>query len=397
MKTDTTVNLKEKLILFLICPILAFFYSLQDVKTRSSYLVFFLICILFGWMFIADYEAADSFRYKNNFLDFAVSPDNKFKSFFDDYFSPNSNEKDIYVTCLFWLAAKVGGDNYHFFFFIGAVVFSYFFLKCMKYVTENHGFQQDFYCIVLLFIFVYSNPIFNINGIRFYTASWMGVYALFKIVIDHKYRYVLLLSILPLVHISMVILWIILLFSWMMRKHISFLVPLLILSFFVSAASLLLVSFIQQFLPSVFQNLIWSYTQSAKSQEWQNVGWGYAQVLDFLPKLLWLVMTLLLILNRKRIAVNKSREVFGFYLAFFSIINFISAIPSVGRFVSLTIPFLIYVWVDNYEVMRKYNKYVLLVPVAYAYSLLYFFRNMSAVTDSVLYLAPLPYQIVYHL
>ena len=398
MSNDTTANVKEKMILFLICPIIAFLYSLQDVKTRSSYLVFFLICILFGWMFVADFEAADSFRYKNEFLSFAVSPDYNMKFALESYFSENSLDKDIYHKCLYWLAAKIGGNNYHFFFLLGAVVFSFFFLKSMKYVTDNPNFQQGFYCMVLLFLFAYSNPIFNINGIRFWTASWVGVYVLFKLVVDHNYWYFLLLVLLPTMHISMFLLWAVFALSWLLRSHINGLIPLLFISFLISASSLLLVNYFQSFLPPVLYKLIWSYTQSSNALDRLNSeGVLYAQVLNYLPTLLLMLMTFLLIYNHKKIVSKKSREVFGFYLAFFTIINFLSAIPSVGRFTYLTIPFLIYVWVDNFEITRKYNKYVLLVPVAYAYSFLYFIRNMSAVSDTVFYLTPLPFQIFYHL
>lgn len=398
MKNDTVDNLKEKVILFVISPLAAFLYSLQDVKTKSSYFVFFLFCTLFGWMLIADFEFADAYVYKNQFLQFAVSPDHNMRQVLSEYFTPDSLEKDIYRYVLFWLAAKIGGTNYHILFMLAAVFFSYFYLKSMRFVTDNPHFEQGFYGLILLFLFTYSNCIFNINGFRFWTASWIGVYAILKILKDHNFLYLLLLIILPFIHVSMPLLIIMVALSWIMRKRMRIVIPLLVSSFFVSVFALKFLELIQPYLPPVFQGLIWSYTQSTTALDgFEETGPLYAQILSFLPFLLLMAMTVLLLVEKNNFTSQKGKEVLGFYLVFYTITNILAAIPSGVRFTFIAMPILVYVWIENYDVMKKYNMFWYLIPVAFSYRLLYLFRNLMEMTTSIFYMAPLPYQIFYNL
>ena len=400
MKTtiEPTDNLKEKLLLFIINPFASFLYSLQDVKTQSSYIVFFLFCILFGWMFIADFEPEDSFRYKLYFLEFAKNPNTNLGITLQDYLDGDPYTKDIYRFVVYWLAATIGGANYHYLFFIASVVFAFFFLKSMKYVTQSKQFGQNMYMLILLFIFVYSNPIYDINGFRFYTAAWIGVLAMFKVVVDHSYPYFFLLIVLPLVHISMVIMWIVVPLSLLLIKYYKIVEPLLFISFFFSfGISILLQNLetISSYLPANAQQMLWAYSSLEKTPETAEVPM-YAIILTYLPTLLMMVMTFLLYRNRSHFG-KPTMKVYGFYCSFLMICNWLAAFPSGGRFIALSIPILVYLWVENYDVMKRYNKYYWIVPVCYSYSLLYFFRRLSEATNLIFYFTPLPYQIWYNL
>ena len=400
MILDSSRNLKEKAILFIINPFVAFLYSMQDVKTRSSYIVFFMFCVLFGWMFIAETEHLDSYRMKLMFLQFTAAPDLAIIRVLKDYFTPDSLEKDVYRYLLCWLAAKMGGSNYHYFFMLAAIGFSYFYLKSMWFVTQNRHFQQNVYMLILLLIFTFSNSIFNINGLRFYTAAWIGVYALFKLVVDHNYLYFLLMAVLPLVHGAMPVLWVIFVVCWLLRKHIRIILPLLFLSFFISAISLQAVEIVQPFMPAYVQQMIWAYTQSAMAENMMEGSSEplYARILFFLPSLFYLAMNIIIIKERKAIILNSGNEILGFCLALYTLTNFLTAIPSAGRLTILVIPFLVYLWVDNYEVLKKYDRFLLLYPIMCLYVFFRFFRdNLFEVTDSIFYFAPLPYQLFVNL
>ena len=80
-----------------------------------------------------------------------------------------------------------------------------------------------------------------------------------------------------------------------------------------------------------------------------------------------------------------------------AITNFLSGIPSMGRFQALVIPFLIIVWSYNYDILKKYDKYFYVVPIVYAYSLLYWCRHMSGVTELYLYVLPAPLTVIKYL
>ena len=91
------------------------------------------------------------------------------------------------------------------------------------------------------------------------------------------------------------------------------------------------------------------------------------------------------------------RHLLTIMLALAAITNFLSGIPSMGRFQYFVIPFLVIVWAQNYEILKKYDKYFYVVPFIYAYSLLYWYRRMSAITELYLYAFPAPLTVIKYL
>lgn len=395
-------QLEEKIVYFLLNPIVSFLYSLWDVRSRSSYIIFFLTGILFGWMFCADVPAMDSFRYKLDFLDFANSPTSRLMSSFSDYFSGESRSHDVIINVFYWVAAVVGGKNYHFYFLFVAIVFCYFSLKSMSFVTGNRNFVQDRFMILLLLVFVMSNCIFNINGARFYLAAWMGVCAIFEVVITHRYRYLILVLILPLVHGSMLIVWPVLLISIMLKNQFKILLPILILSFFVSEIILQGTDLIGPLLPKNLQLFLYGYTQSQSAiARMENAnplaGNPILVTLGIMRELFLLAMAILLVCEYKKFTTKNGKAELGFYLAFLSCCNFLNIIPSGGRFLCMTIPFLVYLWVDNYDIMKKYRNILYLIPIVYSSYIYEMILYITSVIGIDFYIAPLPYQIIHFL
>ena len=103
-------------------------------------------------------------------------------------------------------------------------------------------------------------------------------------------------------------------------------------------------------------------------------------------------------MNRKEINQNKEAGILmtvTFALA--AITNFLSGIPSMGRFQAFVIPFLVIVWSMNHDVLKKYDKIFYAIPILYAYSLLYWYRHMSSVTELYLYVFPAPLTTFHYL
>ena len=120
----------------------------------------------------------------------------------------------------------------------------------------------------------------------------------------------------------------------------------------------------------------------------------YADILNALPKYFHLLLGYLLVFNQKSVNRNNSGQLLTIYLLIAAVTNFLSGIPSVGRFQYMTIPFLAILWAKNYCVLTKYNRLFYLVPLLYAYNILYWCRYMSGVTELGLYLYPAPVTII---
>ena len=385
---------RNKIILFFLYPFAAFLYALRDIKSNSSYFVFAGFCLLFGITFVAGSEAADSFRYVNDFNMFVQNPVHNLNVVVHEYlYDSNSYIKDLYIYFMYYLSAELGGNNYHILFFLFAIVFTFFSLKSMRFVTENKNFQNSVFMLLLIFLFIYSNSIYNINGVRFWTASWVAVFGTLSYLIARKHIYIFLILVTPLFHGSFIAFWGFFIVGCFLKGNIKLLVYCFFISFFLGDLAYNFLGDITSYLPTYLQNMVWSYAESdtaiAKMEGSGDYALPlYAKILNSLPRYFIMLLIVLLIKERKQVINDiKSKKTLGFLLAYQSMVNLCIIIPSMARFDKLSIPLVIYTWVNSYDIMKKYNRVLYVIPIVYAYSLRYWFKYMYAATDPYLYLS----------
>lgn len=387
-----------RFVLFLINPFISGIHSLININEKYACHFLYLWFIVFGIAFTANNQGADSYRYAADFVRESNMTESQYILAVQDYFTFESNTKDIYTLTITFLVSRFT-DNYHWTFFVYAIVFGLFYIKSLKYLVPYFSKTPFFY--ILLFLFCFSNPIFNINGVRFWTAAWIGVYAVLKIYIDKKYQYLALLAVTPLIHGSF--------FIWIFFAVIAYIIPkphkilsvLYILSIFVSLGSYVsLLSDYSDMLPKFMSNMIWSYTESEDALEkLQNAGPLYARVLNSLPNLMLIILTSILIIKRKKFTKEGSfYSLVDKYIALVTLVNFSMAVPAIGhRFQQMTIPLLVLLW-SHYLNELKSSSFVLYwVPVAYAYVIFYWIRHMISVTELYLYVLPAPITFIHYL
>lgn len=372
-------------------PFFAFLLSLRDLKSRSSFLVLAVFFILFGLAFTPVNEAADSYRYAWDFSYFAMNPernlDHAISVFFSSDYDSQSEFKDIYIYVMYYVSSIIGGRNVHILFMLFAIVFTFFCLNSFKYITRD---KQYVYCLpvyILTFLFLYSNNIFNINGVRFWTASWIGVFIWFKVLVDKKYLYALGLLILPLVHISYSLFIIFSVIAFILKGRTHLLSIAFVVSFFFSEIGLMVLDSYQSYLPQTAQNMMWSYTVSDVAQRRMSGADMmyeplYAKIFTALPRIYEMLLIFFLILKSKAI---ENKKIFGFTLGYFSAANICSLIPSMARFFIVGCPLVVYLWVTNLQQLKRYWWFLYLMPIAYCYSVWRWVRNVYSVTEWSLY------------
>lgn len=397
--SNTVVN---KTILFILNPFISAIVSLKNIRDGVSHRILYLWFLVFGIGFCAMNEAADSFRYVEEFMMESQYTWGRYLQEVKEWATFESNIKDIYTLTVNVLIGKFT-SNYHWTYLVYATVFGFFYIKSLKIFLKHQMVKKEIVFYALLFMFCYSNPIFNINGVRFWTAAWIGVYVALNLFAEKKYRTIPLLILLPLVHGSSVIWVVIMLAAIMLSRFQKVTIGLYLASSFVSAVSYLnILNDYSYMLPQFMQNQIWSYTESEMALERlagiSEYGAAYADFLIALPGYFQILLCILLILNRKEINQNKEAGILmtvTFALA--AITNFLSGIPSMGRFQAFVIPFLVIVWSMNHDVLKKYDKIFYAIPILYAYSLLYWYRHMSSVTELYLYVFPAPLTTFHYL
>ncbi|MFW5982915.1 MAG: EpsG family protein [bacterium] len=387
--------------LFFIHPFAAFVIALNNLKSKYSFTVILLFNILFGYTFIAQNPNIDSYRYIEKFNEYKYSTTNDFLFELEDYFTFDSRIKDIYEITSYFIVSRFT-HNYHFLMALWAFVFSIFFLKALRFFVDRPEFKKSIYASLLAFLFIYSNSIFNINGIRFWTASWVGVYTIFEVIINKKYKFIFLSLFAPLIHVSFIILPVVLLLYSLVFKNEKFFIILFFISFFVGEVSLELVQNFQSYLPRSLQTIIWAYTEGNTVQErleyYENAPL-YAQILRALPRYFIQTLMLIFILKRKHFkAIPEANFIFLFLLVWLSFTNFTLAIPSFGkRFIVLSVPLLMYLSLITYSKIKVLRKVIILIPVVYSYSLLYWVRHMLTVTDPFLIISVFPHIVIKNL
>lgn len=397
-----TKSVGSNLILFFLNPFLSAIVSLKNIRDGVSHRILYLWFLVFGIGFCAMNEAADSFRYVENFMMESQYTWGRYLLEVKEWATFESNIKDIYTLTVNVLVGKFT-SNYHWTYLIYAAVFGFFYIKSLKIFLKHQMVKKEIVFYALLFMFCYSNPIFNINGVRFWTAAWIGVYVALNFFVERKYRMIPLLILMPLVHGSSVIWVVIMLAAIILSRFQKVTIGLYLASSFVSAVSYLnILNDYSYMLPQFMQNQIWSYTESEMALERMagisQYGAAYADFLIALPGYFQILLSILLILNRKEINQNKKAGILmTVMLALAAITNFLSGIPSMGRFQAFVIPFLVIVWSMNHDILKKYDRYFYAVPILYAYSLLYWYRHMSSVTELYLYIFPAPLTAINYL
>lgn len=390
---ETKKDLYSKIILFIISPIISLIYSFKRINTRSSYFIFFITSVLFGLAFTVELpnqgsgeSYIDGQFYRANFESYVNRTELEFTEKFNRYISFDSNVKDFFFDTIAFYTSRVT-DNYHIMFMIVAIIFSYFALKSLKFFTSEESFDNSIVSYILLYLFL-SNQIFNINGLRFWTAAWIAVYCIFQIYKNKNNLYYLLALLTPFFHGSYIVFIVVLILARTLRKFDRFWIFMFFLSLVFSNLSLYLVQFFTEtfnsYLPPFITRLAEQYTSAeeiASRKEWSGFGWiyiGFGYI-----KLAYLTGLLLLLFSKRKIINSHSatKDLFRFLIVWTTCFNFLLPIPSLGgRFLVLSYPLIAYIWLICFK-DKYYQWYILLLPIAFFWELYSYTTRYLRVLD----------------
>ena len=386
---DIKLTFIHKLFVFILYPFGGFLLSLIDFRSKSSHYIFFLYFVLFGFAFTPKEKGLDSYRYIERF-NYTSHTAKNIENYVETYFKFESEKtKDIYLMLSYYIISRYT-KNYHFLFALYAIVFAFFYLLTFRFITINRNFKYALPFYVLSILFALSNPIFNINGVRFWTASWIGVYAMFQLFINNNKKYILLSLITPLIHGAFTVYLFLILIIFLTRKFEKFWIVVFTLSLFFSATSLLsIVDELSNSLPPFLQKYLYVYAQSKSALEKMEGNKNLViRIFEFLPNLFVGISILFFVRNKTSIKQDKVSQVFfQIILVWFSFVFFTMGIPSLGgRYFLVGIPFLVYLWINSYPVMEKYNAWLIFgFPIAFIYPVWSWIIKMSLVTEPYFY------------
>jgi hypothetical protein len=397
-KEDRT-DIGIKIILFLLSPILGFIYSLLSMKRKSSYVIFFSTAIIFGLSFTVPsgksfVSSLDGASYRERFEFFQYLSFSDYLEGLTKFFS-FEGVKDYYFDTVAFFISRLT-DNYHVMFMVFAIIFAYFSLKSFKFLTSENNFKTSLACFILAYLFM-INQIFNINGMRFWTAAWVAVYSILQIFRNGDKKYYLLAFVTPLIHGSYWVFIAVLLIGTFTKRFKKLWVILFFISFFVSAVSVELTQSFTNFLPPVFTEMIESYTNpeyiDSRREAIQES--NYAKIFHLLVRVYLNIMVWLFIKNSKLVSNNsKTANLFSFLLVWMTFVNFTTPIPSLGgRFATLSYPLITYIWLVNFSTI-KYKYVLYIMPLVFSLSIYQQVLYYSSVLEPAFYYSS-PFYLIY--
>lgn len=389
-----------KIFWFLLSPITSLVLSWRSLNTKSTYVIIFLFCILFGLAFTPDINSTlDSVYYANYFKENGSITWSEFYNDFEIFISYQKGKKDFYLHTATFIVSRFT-SNVHFLFGFFAVVFSFFYLKSFKYLTFDKSYKNTLLCFILAAMFTISNPIFNINGVRFWTAAWIGVYCVFKIIEDRKYFYILLLLLTPFIHATFWLLVGVLILYFCLKGYSKTLVYLFIFSFFLSSFVFEFIGDLSSVLPPILQRYLVSYgSEDAVSNReaiLDNASWFMK---PFLYGQKWYLNGLILIFIKESKLFRGRLEwnLLMFVLVLGIIVNLGQSIPSLGvRYALIMYPFIAFLWQRVILGTGKYNWMLYLFPVVFFMDIFHLMTRIFIVLDPMFYVSP-PFYFLYYI
>lgn len=352
----------KKCIAFLISPVIGMFAALPSLHTKASRLLLGCCFVVLGFsMVIPEYENEDfnfdSVRYRQMFEDVADNPNLTFALVFVNYLI-NGDSEDLLAPILFYFVGKCT-YNYHILFGVIAVIFSFFMIKTLRYFVDEPNYNFSILCLVLLFLFT-SNQILNINAFRFYIAMWVVMYGVFKVYIDHKKWFLILIALSPMIHASCLVLYPIFLLAWILRNHAKLLYSGVVICLLLSPLIFALIEVFVQLLPENLSSHFESYLDPEYIHHINKGGSGMIWIVRiFETSVLLLINAIVYFFARHytdSIALSKCKNLYILLLVITAFTNITILVPSLGsRYIMYTLPLIAYIFLVCFAGNRKYN------------------------------------------
>lgn len=380
--------------LFISWPFISFIFALKNFNQPKAKYFIILFFGLFGYtFFINSNSGADSIRYAQTFIDFSNSSYLELHTILSSFNYDSGSSFDIVIPLLSFSLSKIT-NNWHILFAVYAILYGYFNIKCISLMYNLYLTKANYNSLLYFLFFLLIAPIYEINGIRYYLATWIFFYGAYYVVIYEKNIYLIIALFSCLVHFSYFsVNMILIVFVILGKKNIVY-YPLLISSFILPKNSEELIRNIVDQLPFGLSMHVNEYSKNINSISYlsDNVT---VLVSSYVTSFFYwfLIVSVFLTMYKLRFIIkeNKYLRLYSFLLLLLSFVNYISIVPSGERFNSIFQLFSIAFLLNIYTKYSSLKTNILLysgTPL-FLISALFQFRYLSEFLNMTLFL-PFP-------
>lgn len=352
------------LLLFLLFPIVALPVSLKYFKNINSRNWFWYFCVYSGFVFIYQPEGevlgtgADGGRYALDLIDMHNNIGTISDLFHSEYVTTSLDYYQVLVT---YIISRFTIDA-HWLFLVFALVFGFFYSRNIWFVFDRLPGQIPLLYWILVFYYILISPIWNINGVRMWTALHIFVYGAMPYLMDNNRNKLVWCLLAVLVHFSFIIpVVILLLYIVVKTTHVKIYFLLYILSLCVHTIDLVFIRNIIEQIPLLSSKSSYlgdSYIEKISEAKFathvilaQEFSYWILQILIFFSFML---------ISKDKERNNKYIRLYTFSLLIYSVANVLSAVPSGSRFIVLSqmfmLPVILFLLLNN---LKYYNKRIL--------------------------------------
>jgi len=306
---------------------------------------FWLFCIFFGFTFvIADEGGADSGRYALEFVEMAHS-NLSFRSFLGWFYVVGSDYTDVVAPMIMFFLSRFT-DNPTILFLVFGVISGFFYSRNTWYVLEKMEGKLSGIVLLYFLTFLFINPIWNINGIRFSLAAQLFLYGTLPYLLEGKKKALIWSGVSVLSHFTFIFPMAVVGLFHLLRNRTNLYLIFFIITSFIREIDLEWFQNVLSFLPQVIFVEISNYLNEGYAEyrraSDEELPWfiTYASI-----GLRWAVY--LLVFSTLSFGKHILRErpdlktLLSFSLLFYGFANILSLVPSGDRFIIVANTFMI--------------------------------------------------------
>lgn len=374
-------------ITFVLSPIISLIIAINNYRCKWAKNVVWAFTAFYAFHFSAPNKGADINAYIKKFLFFTnkvySTPD-----FIKSLYSEQSTTLDIIEPLTSYLVSQ-NTNNYHFLLLIYGIYFGFFFSRNIWFFidkTKNKITIQSFAILMLLIVEI---GIWDINGFRFWCAAQIFIYATINIVILKNFKGYLFLILACLMHLGLLLPAVIVILFRSVKIPLFLLFLFFLFTFFLAELDMEVIrTSINNYAPSFLSNKLNLYTSEAYIEVVNETTDSYSmyyQLSKIIRIGIILFFTSILYINRKMFNKDIMFRLFIFYLLLGSFANFLSQMPSGGRYL-LIADFILYgvmfYFVQEYKKIKFYKYIIYAVPILLIYAF-YNFRIIGIHTFNI--------------
>ena len=335
-----TKNKLFQYILFLIWPIASFFRAINMYHKPWAKNVVWLFVAFYGFTFLASGEGVDSLDYMRRLAEMHQQQTD-FSTVVNSLYTIGG-ETDLFAPFLLFIVSRFT-ENPRILFLIIGLVFGFFYSRNLAIVHQQIDTQIRGYLLLLFIVLILVIPIWNINGVRFWTAAHVFLYGILNFFLLNKIKKGLLfIALSALFHFSFLITFPILLAYYFIGNRYNAFLILYLVSFFISSISIEPIQKLAENFVPTFADKVEAYAnyedikEGKEKNEKRSI---FSLVFIYVLKYKILILLLYVHFLFKRKGKLKSDmnlyNLLNFSLFFIGVFQILSYIPSVGRFISI--------------------------------------------------------------